>query len=199
MIDLKNFPAVRTALFVRIDVDEYRTTPTGPFISEVLAFSDHNTAYTIDGQLYVNLGNLLNITASQNELRTSSNTVSISLSGIPNTAIAEIVNSKIKSAPVSIYRGYFNPQNGNLIGSIQGRFRGFVNNYSLQEDYDVDARIASNTIILQCSSSIDVLSRKYSGRRTNPESQRRYFPTDASMDRVPALEKTTFDFGNPDR
>lgn len=198
MINLSSYTAVRTGIFVRIDVDEYRTTPGGSYSEQVLAFSDHNANFTIDGQVYTAIGNLMGITATNNELRTSSNTVTISLSGIPNSAIAEIVNSKIKSAPVRIYRAYFNANTGSQIGDTQGRFRGFVNNYSLQEDYNVDTRDASNTIILQCSSTIDVLSRKYSGRKTNPESQKKYFPNDLSMDRVPALENTTFDFGNPE-
>ena len=197
MINLSTYSAVRTALFVKIKIDEYRTTASGAFAPTVLAFSDHNDNFTIDGQVYVNVGRLMNVTASNSELRASSNSVTISLSGIPNSAIAEIVNSKIKSAPVDIYRAFFNPSTGAQIGDTQGRFRGFVNNYSLNEDYDVNARTASNTIILECASSIDILSRKYSGRRTNPESQKKYFPLDLSMDRVPVLENTTFDFGAP--
>jgi len=198
MIDLSSYSAVRTALFVRIEIDEYRTTPTGTFSEQVLRFSDHNAVYSIAGETYQNLGNLMGITATNSELRASSSSVTISLSGIPNSAIAEIVNSKIKSSPVRIYRGYFNPANDVQIGDMQGRFSGFVNNYSLQEDYDVDSRSASNTIILECASTIDILSRKTSGRRTNPESMKRFYPTDLAFDRVPTLENTTFDFGNPE-
>jgi hypothetical protein len=197
MIDLSTYSAVRTALFVRIQIDEYRTTSSGSYSPVTLAMSDHNANFTIDGQVYVNVGRLMNVTATNSELRSSSNSVTISLSGIPNSAIAEIVNSKIKSAPVDIYRAFFNPSTAAQIGDTQGRFRGFVNNYSLQEDYDVNTRTASNTIILECASSIDILSRKHTGRRTNPESQKKYFANDLSMDRVPVLENTTFDFGAP--
>lgn len=197
MINLTSYSAVRTALFVRIQVDEYRTTPAGAFSQQVLTFSDHNELYSINGETYQNLGNLMGITATNSELRTSSNSVTISLSGIPNSAIAEIINSKIKSAPVRIFRGYFNPQTNVQIGDMQGRFSGFVNNYSLQEDYDVDSRSASNTIILECASTIDILSRKTAGRRTNPESMKKFYPTDIAFDRVPTLENTTFDFGSP--
>jgi len=198
MIDLSSYNSVRTALFVRLQIDQYRTSPTASYTAEVLTFSDHNVDYSIAGELYQNLGNLMNVTATSSELRTSSNSVTIALSGIPNSAISEIVNSKIKSAPVDIFRGYFDATTGGAIAGVQGRFRGFVNNYSLQEDYDVDSRTASNTIILECASTIDILSRKTSGRRTNPESMKRFYPTDVSFDRVPTLENTTFDFGNPD-
>lgn len=197
MIDLSSYPAVRTALFVRIQVDEYRITPSGSYTSEVLTFSDHNASYSINSEVYTALGNLMNVTASSNELRPSSNTVSITLSGIPNTSIGEIVNSKIKSSPVIIYRGFFNPTTGAVIGTPQGRFRGFVNNYALQEEYSVDDRSAMNTLVIECASSVDVLNNKFSGRKTNPQSMKSYYPTDVAFDRVPNLENTTFNFGAP--
>lgn len=197
MIDLSSYTAVRTSLFVRIQIDEYRTSPSGSYTQEVLTFTDHNTNYTINGEVYQNLGNLMNVTSSRSQIRASANTVSISLSGIPNSAIAEIVNSKIKSSPVRILRGYFD-SNGNLIGELQGRFRGFVNNYSLEEEYNIDSRTATNQIIIECASSIDVLQNKYAGRRTNPESEKRFFANDLGFDRVPNLENTTFNFGAPE-
>jgi len=197
MIDLTTYTAVRSSLFVRIQVDEYRTSPSAGYTQEVLTFTDHNTNYTINGEIYQNLGNLMNVTASRSQIRASANTVSISLSGIPNSAIAEIVNSKLKSSPVKILRGYFD-SNGNLIGELQGRFRGFVNNYSLEEEYNIDSRTATNQILIECASSIDVLQNKYAGRKTNPESQKRFFTSDKGFDRVPNLENTTFNFGAPE-
>jgi len=82
-------------------------------------------------------------------------------------------------------------------GNPLARFRGFVNNYSLQEDYDNSTRTSTNTLVLVCSSSLDVLSNKVNGRKTNPYSQKRFYPDDLSMDRVPTLENATFDFGAP--
>lgn len=197
MIDLTTYPAVKTSLFVRIQIDKYATSPTGNFVEEVITISDHDTAFTINQEQYTNLGKLLGVSPSRNELRPSSSQVSISISGIPNSAIAEIVNSRIKGAPVRIYRGFFDVSTGNLIGDIFGRFRGFVNNYGLEEEYDVRDRASSNIIQLECSSSVDVLNNKFSGRKTNPQSMKKYFPNDTSMDRVPNLENTTFDFGKP--
>ena len=99
MIDLSSYNAVRSSLFVRIQIDEYRTTSTGTYTSEVLLFSDHNVNYDINGETYQNIGNLMNVTASRSQIKASSSSVTLTLSGIPNTSIAEIVNSKIKSAP----------------------------------------------------------------------------------------------------
>jgi hypothetical protein len=158
------------------------------------------TSYTINGESYVGVGNLMNITSSSSELRTSNGEVTISLSGIPNSSIYEIVNSRIKGCPVRIYRGLFNPSTGAelpITNNPLARYRGFVNNYSLTEDYDITARTATNTIVLICNSSIDVLQNKTTGRKTNPTSQKKFYPTDIAMDRVPTLENATFNFGAP--
>ena len=197
MIDLTGQQSVRTALFVRIDVAEYRTTSGGAYSNEILTFSDHNANFTIDSQLYIPLGNLLNITSSNSELRASSNTITITLSGIPNSSIAEIIYSKIKGSPVKIYRAYFNANTGTQIGTTQGRYIGSVNNYSLDEEYDVVARTASNNLQIECLSNVDILSNKVAGRKTNPQSMKQFYSTDISFDRVPNLKDAAFNFGAP--
>lgn len=195
MIDLSTYTAVRSALFVRIQIDDYRTSPSGSYTSEVLNFSDHNANYVINTETYENIGNLLSITSSTSELRATPDTVNITIAGIPiNPNIYEIVHSKIKSAPVDIYRGYFTSA-GVLIGSIQGRFSGFVNNYSLNEDIDFVAKDGTISVQLECASNTSTLSTKVAGRKTNPVSMKQFFSTDTSFDNVPTLENTEFMFG----
>jgi hypothetical protein len=193
-INLSSYQTLRTALFVRIAVDEYRTSSSGSFTSQILRFSDHNTAFTINGESYVPVGNLLGITSSTSELRSTGNTITITLSGIPTNSLGEIINSKIKGSEVKIYRGYFDNA-GVQIGTTQERFFGSVNNYNLDEDYDVLSRTATNTIQIECLSNIQILQTKQSGRKTNPESMKRFYPNDISFDRVPSLIASQFDFG----
>jgi hypothetical protein len=193
---------IQSNLFIRIQIDEYRTTPTGSYTQQILRFSDLNENFTINNEVYLGLGNFMNIGASRSEIRASSGELTIGISGIPNSAIAEIVNSKIKGAPVRVFRALRDPSTGTLLnlGSVSnpmGRFRGFVNNYSLTEDWDPDSRTSSNTINIVCASSVDVLERKTAGRLTNPASMKKFYPNDASFDRVPNLENATFDFGVP--
>ena len=195
MIDLSTYAAVRSALFVRIQIDEYRISSSASYTTEVLNFSDHSANYTINGEVYENIGNLLSITSSTSELRATPDSVNITIAGIPiNPNIYEIVHSKIKSAPVAIYRGYFTP-GGALIDTIQGRFTGFINNYSLNEDIDFVAKDGTISIQLECASNTGMLSNKVAGRRTNPISMKQFYSTDTSFDNVPALQDTTFMFG----
>lgn len=198
MLNLTSYKSITSNLFVKVEIDEYRTGTSGSYTSQTLTFSDRLTATTIDGVTYTGLGNLLSITPSSSEIRVSDQELSIAISGIPNTSIAEIVNSKIKGSKVTVYRGLFDSSTGNLIsiaGNPMGRYRGYVNNYTLTEEWDSESRTSSNTILLICNSLVDILSRKIAGRRTNPDSAKRYFPSDLGMDRVPTLADEYFDFG----
>jgi DNA repair exonuclease SbcCD nuclease subunit len=44
---------------------------------------------------------------------------------------------------------------------------------------------------------VELLNNKTSGRRTNPGDQKEWYPTDLSMDRVPGLANSNFNFGAP--
>jgi len=195
MANLDSYTSVKTGLFVRLQIDAYRTGSGGTYQNQVLRFSDYDTTVTIDSESYVSVGKLLNISSTSSELRASSQTVTVSLSGVPTNAIAEIIHSKIKGAPIKIYRGYFDVATDTQIGTFEQRFVGSVNNYSLQEEFDLLEREANNIVLLECASTVDLLSQKISGRKTNPESQNRYFPNDTAFDRVPTLKGTKFNFG----
>lgn len=200
MINLTSYKSIQSHLFVRIQVDYYKSSPSATPEAKVLTFSDRLEPYTLDGELYQGLGRLMNITSTSSEIRASSGDLTITISGIPDSSIYEIVNSRIKGCPVRITRVFFNPTTNEPLeidGNPLARFRGFVNNYGLNEEYDNSSLTSSNTITLICASAIDVLSNKYAGRKTNPYSEKKFYPLDLSMDRVPTLEKATFDFGAP--
>lgn len=197
---LNTYRQVQSNLFVRLQVDQYKASSGDSYSAQVLRFSDLRTGYTINDEVYTGVGNLMSVTSSTSELRSSSAQLSITLTGIPSSAIAEIMASKIKGSPIRIYRVMFDPVTGDKLDlpvNPLTRYRGFVNNFSLQETYDPITRTSVNTIILICSSSVDVLANKYAGRKTNPQSNKKYFPDDISMDRVPTLQNSTFNFGAP--
>jgi len=197
MPNLDSYTSVRAGLFVRLQIDQYRTNSSSAYTPEVLTFSDYDTEVVINGETYTPAGKLLEVTQSTRELRPTNNPVTITISAVPTDAINEIIFSKIKGSPVSIYRGYFDSL-GNQIGDFTGRFIGSVNNYSIQEEHDVSSRSASHVVLLECNSTVGVLEQKLSGRKTNPQSNKRFFPNDTSMDRVPALKGSKFNFGAPE-
>ena len=195
--DLTSFPSIQTNLFVRIDVDNQGT--------DIWRFSDRSEDYEItetglaeDLETYTGLGRLIDISRTKTELQPSTNSVSITLSGVPNSEVSTVLNARLKGSRVKIYRQFFNPATGNpLSGAAQVplRFAGIVKNYAIDEEFSVETRSASMLITLQIDSIVGYLQDKIVGRQTNPESMKTFYPTDTSFDRVPVLKNQAWNFG----
>ena len=196
MIDLSSFSSLATALFVKIDVPDY--TP-GP-----LLFSNFDRPYTIDGDTYDSLGSLMSATTSANELRAVPGEITVTVSGIPNSRLQEIVSTRIKGSEVTILRGFFNAQTGanlpipgNAGSNIVTRFLGRVMSIAIQEDWDAAGRSSTITAQFMCASEVALLANKVSGRKTNPVDWQALNPTDTSMSDVPQLANSNFNWGAP--
>lgn len=189
---------IRTALFVRIPLEQYWNGSS--FVQETLTFSDNSFDVVIGGETYTGIGNFLQITGSSKELRANSNSLSLTISGIPNSSIEKILKSRIKSAPIEIVRIYFNAD-GSVIAPTDdfpnptGRYRGFINNYVANEEWNSIERTSNITVQFECKSWVDLLSKKTAGRKTNDVSMKQYFPNDRSFERVWALAYSNYDFG----
>jgi hypothetical protein len=188
MIDLRNRPYIETALFIKWAIPDFPTA----------YLSDYNNDFTFEDNTYTSIGTLLSISSFTSELTASPNELSINFSGIPTGSIADIISKQIKGSEVTIYRGFFDPKTHALL-TIQGstnpiiKFKGIVTNYAISDDVDIGGLTATSTILVTCSSSVEVLSNKVSGRRTNVID----FPNEQSMNRVTALANSNFNFGQP--
>lgn len=190
MINLENYKNVATALCVRIQVND----------STVIRFSDYATPLTINSELYTGIGKFVSITTTNSELRSTAGQITVTITGLPNSAITDVLNMDIKGSDIKIYRVMLNPTTNevlNIAGNPVGRFFGFVNNYTIDEEYDIVARTASMAIAFVCNSTQQFLENKVAGRKTNPRSQKSFYSTDTSMDRVPNLVGANFNFGVP--
>jgi hypothetical protein len=187
-LNLTSYGSIESNLFIKITLT-----------SSTLLFSDRLVSTVVNSDTYVGLGKLLAVSGSSSELRSSTGEVTVSISGIPDSSITDITNANIKGSDIKIVRALFNAVDGSLLTAVAGnpinRFVGYVNNISLQEEFDIDSKNSSNTLVLTCSSNVDVLENKISGRKTNSASQKRFFPDDLSMDRVASLENSYFNFG----
>jgi hypothetical protein len=195
---LTDYSVIQSNLFITISIDEYKANSESVPTGKVLSFSDRLEHITINSIDYVGLGSLLGVTDSSTELQATGTQLTISLSGIPNSAISEIVNSKIKGCPVKIMRGFFDATANTLLPLPTNpliKFIGYVDNYSLEEEWHYETRSSSNTLVITCSNKSDMLSKKVVGRKTNSASMKKYYPNDISFDKVSVLSKSYFDFG----
>ena len=161
------------------------------------------------GNTYSSLGHFLGMNELQDDLRSTNNSIQISLSGIPkdpgegglpgyNSFVDLILQTDIKGSRVQVYRAFFNPVTYEFLNAQTSlRFSGYINNYTLTDSIDAEAHSDTNTLVIQCSSINAILEKTITGRRTNSADQKNLYPSDTSMDRVVAISKTSFDFGKP--
>lgn len=190
MIDLSSYSSIQTNLFITIDIPDF----------EVLTFSDYSKDYSIGNVNYVGLGQLLSVSQTASDLRAAPQGITISISGIPPDNISDIMDNKIRGSEVDVKRAFFDPITGNLIaisGNPIGKFQGIVARYEITDALSMGDDTGTLTINLECSSFVELLQNKIAGRRTNPIDQNIYYPSDRSMDRVPSLVKSNFNFGAP--
>jgi hypothetical protein len=189
-LNLSSYRAVQTNMFVKLDIPGYA----------VLTFSDYYKALTLSGTSYQALGQLLSITSTTSNLRAAPEELTITISGIPAGRVNEILSNKIKGSNVEILRAFFDPTTGeilNIADNPVGKFKGVINNYSITDDLNEGSVTGSVAIVLSATNVIDLLNNKITGRRTNPLDHKEFYPNDQSMDRVPALAKSNFNFGAP--
>jgi len=188
--DLSAYTSIQTNLFVRLDIPDY----------QVLRFSDYHRAYTINSENYTGLGQLLSVTNTTSNLRAVPQDITISISGIPSTNISDILDNKVKGSSIKIYRAFFNPTTGvilSIANNPAGKFFGIVSNFEITDELESGSDTGSVVLTLTCTSVVELLNNKITGRRTNPIDQKIFYPSDLSMDRVPALTKSNFNFGAP--
>lgn len=194
-IDLSGYGQVGAALFVRLDIPDVG----------IVRMSNYHRAVAItesDGGSYVydQLGILLSITDTQNELRATSHEVTVALSGIPVSYAVGIQQVRLKGSQIDIRRVFLDPVTDAVL-AIAGNpviaFRGVVNNYSFSETFNEFSDESTMSIAVTASSVVDVLQNKISGRRTNSEDMRKFYPQDTSFDRVTEIAGRAFNFGRP--
>lgn len=167
--------------------------------SDIYTFCNAASPITVDGTTYTNLGSLLSIGDIKRETKATSGDLTIALTGVDGANVAVILDSDIKGSLVEVWRGFFDTNNQIITTpTLQffKRYQGYVNNYSVTEDWNEEARTRIATCSISCSSFRMILQNRISGLKTNPTVWKNFYPNDTSMDRVPVIASTYFDFGS---
>ena len=187
MLDLSGKIAIETGIFIKWIIPDFETA----FIT------DYNSPITFGGDTYISLGNLLSVTGYVDSLSASTSQLSISLSGIPADSVSTVLDQQIRGSKIEIYRGIFNPTTHVIDATISPnpmlKYKGIVTGYEVSDAVDLSDYLAATTITLVCASPVEILAAQLAGRRTNPAD----FETEDSMNRVPALANSNFNFGAP--
>jgi len=166
----------------------------------VYSFCNAASPITVSGITFSNLGSLLSIGEIKRETKATSGDLSIALTGVDGANVAVILSADIKGSLVEVWRGFFDSNNQIITTPMLQffkRYQGYVNNFSITEDWNQQMRIRVATCSISCSSFRTILQNRISGLKTNPTVWKNFYPSDISMDRVPIIAATFFDFGSP--
>jgi hypothetical protein len=181
--------SIRHAEFVRLTVDTTEYT-----------FCNAAAPITADGITFTALGALLALSDVQRDIKATSDDLTISLTGIDQNYVSLILSSDIKGSIVEVWRGFLDSNNQIITSPTQQffkRYKGIINNVSITEDFNEQARTRVATCSISCASFRLILENRMSGIKTNPVSWKQFYPSDTSMDRTPIIQNQYFDFGAP--
>lgn len=184
-------PQIRHAEFVKLTVGTAET---------VYTFCNAPAPITVGGITFTNLGALLNVGDVQRDMRSTSDDMTIALTGINPANIGLILSNDIKGSLVEVWRGFFDANNQIITTPTTQffkRYQGIINSVSITEDFNSELRTRIATCSIACSSMRRILENRLGGVKTNKSSWQFLYPGDTSMNRVATIANTYFDFGKP--
>ena len=179
--------SIRHAEFIRL------TMPSNTY-----TFCNAASPITVDGITFTNLGSLLQLSDIKRDIKANSSDLSISLTGVDGTNVAIVLGSDIKGSRIEVWRGFLDSNNQIITSpTLQffKRYQGIVSNYSITENWNEQVRSRVATVGLSCASFRTILENRVGGVRTTPKIWQAFYPNDNSMNRVPSIAGSYFDFG----
>jgi hypothetical protein len=166
--------------------------------SNIYRFCNAAAPITVSGMTFTNLGSLLQLSDIQRDIKATSDDLSVQLTGIDPANIGILLSADIKGSQLEVWRGFMDSNNQIITTpTLQffKRYQGIINSTSITEQFDGKKRVRVATCSISCSSMRAILQNRISGVKTNPSSWNFLYPSDKSMDRVPIIAATYFDFG----
>lgn len=188
---IQNTNNIRMADFVRV------TTP-----SAVYRFATTPSALTIpavDALPFDALGSLVKINDVTRDIKSTANETTITLVGLDTALLGWVLSQQVKGSLIEMWHGFFDT-NGALItsggtGGLYKFFTGYINSFSISEQWVEDVREYVGTITVAASSIQIILQNRTAGRYTNNNAWNFFNPGDTSMERVPFIETINYAFG----
>lgn len=184
-----NSPQINHAEFVKL------TLPTA-----VYTFCNAASPITVNGMTFDNFGSLLQLGDIQRDIKATSDDLTLSLTGIDSQNVGIILSADVKGSIVEVWRGFLDADNQIITTPTQQffkRYQGIIASVSITETFNTQLRQRIATCTIACSSMRQILMNRIAGVKTNPSSWKFIYPNDTSMDRVPVIASTYFDFGAP--
>jgi hypothetical protein len=177
--------------FVRI------TTPTAVY--RFATTPSPITVSAVDAEPFTGLGVLVKINEVQRDIKSTANETSVTLVGIDTAMLGLVLNTNVKGCLIEMWHGFFD-QNNALIttggtGGLYKFFTGYINSFSISEQWMEEIRQFVGTITVSASSIQIILQNRTAGRYTNNNAWQFFNAGDTSMNRVSFIETINYAFG----
>jgi len=182
---------LRYADFVRV------TTPSATYL-----FATTPSAITVpavDSNPFAGLSQLMSVGQVTRDIKSTANETTFTLVGIDTATLGWVLSQQVKGAKIEAWHGFFDT-NGELItsggtGGLYKYFTGYVNSFSISEQWMEEARMFVGTISVAASAIQLILKNRVAGRYTNDNSWQFFNPGDNSMNRVSFISTINYQFG----
>lgn len=182
---------IRYADFIRV------TTPTATYRFTTAPMN--MTIAAVDASPFSAVGTLIKVGDAQRDIKSTANETTITLTGIDTAMLGWVLGKNVKGAKIEMWHGFFNSDNVLITdggtGGLYQFFNGFINSFSINEQWMEDARMYVGTISVAASSTQLILQNRQAGRYTNNNSWQFSSPGDTSMNRVAFIETINYLFG----
>lgn len=188
---VQNTNNIRYADFVRVTTPDatYRFATTPAVI----------TVPAVDPEPFTAVGVLMKVGDAVRDIKSTANETTFSFVGIDTSMLGWVLGNQIKGAQIEAWHGFFD-DNGALIttggtGGLYQFFNGYVNSFSISEQWMEEIRQYVGTIAVAASSIQIILKNRVAGRYTNNNSWQFFNPGDTSMNRVAFIQTINYQFG----
>ena len=170
--------------------------------SATYRFSTAPTAITVsavDASPFTGLSQLVNVGTATRDIKSTANETTVTLVGIDTTMLSLVLGAGIKGSKIELWHGFFNTSGalitGGGTGGLYQYFTGFINSFSITEQWMEEVRGYVGTVTVSASSIQLILQNRTAGRYTNDNAWKQFNPTDTSMNRVNFIETINYQFG----
>ena len=185
-----NTNVIRYADFVRL------TTGSAVYLFSTAPYDI--TVPAIDANPFTGLGQLVKVGSAQRDIKSTANETTVTLVGIDTANLALVLGANIKGSQVEMWHGFFDADNQLITGAGSGLyqfFNGYINAFSISEQYLEEARGYFGTVTISASSIQLILQNRTAGRYTNDPSWTFWNSGDTSMNRVNYIQTINYQFG----
>lgn len=145
------------------------------------------------------LSQLVKVGDVQRDIKSTANETSVTLVGLDTALLGWVLGQNLKGSKIEMWHGFFDTNNALITtggtGGLYKFFTGYINAFSISEQWMEEARQFIGTISVSAASIQIILQNRTAGRYTNDNAWQFFNAGDTSMNRVNFVETINYQFG----